>query len=195
MMINGAGFLERSRVNGPGERAVIWVQGCPLRCPGCFNRELWSFRKNYLVTAEEMAARILSIPGIEGVTFSGGEPFCQAVPLAALGRLVREEGLSVVTFSGYPARRLQHSTRSDWNALLQVTDILVAGPYDLTRRLPNSLCGSSNQEMVYLSGRIPRGPGPDAREGDVEFTISNEGEITMTGFPEGGLPSFGRGCT
>ncbi|MCU0780030.1 MAG: radical SAM protein [Akkermansiaceae bacterium] len=30
-------FLPRSRANGPGWRSVVWVQGCSLGCPGCFN--------------------------------------------------------------------------------------------------------------------------------------------------------------
>jgi len=29
--------MEWSRVNGPGARAVIWLQGCSLNCPGCWN--------------------------------------------------------------------------------------------------------------------------------------------------------------
>ena len=27
----------RSRANGPGARFVVWLQGCTLGCPGCFN--------------------------------------------------------------------------------------------------------------------------------------------------------------
>ena len=27
----------RSRANGPGVRFVVWLQGCTLGCPGCFN--------------------------------------------------------------------------------------------------------------------------------------------------------------
>ena len=30
--------MESSQVNGPGRRAVIWVQGCSLGCTGCFNK-------------------------------------------------------------------------------------------------------------------------------------------------------------
>lgn len=192
-MINCAGYLERSRVNGPGERAVIWVQGCLVHCPGCFNRELWSFRKNTLVDAGEMARRILSIPGLDGVTFSGGEPFCQPAPLALLGRLVREEGLSVVTFSGYSAKKIFSSRRADWKALLGVTDILVAGPY--VEGLPGtgSLRGSSNQDIVALPGGSPLVKEQCSCCADIEFTIGRTGEITATGFPPAHLLAYGRG--
>ena len=194
-MINCAGFLERSAVNGPGRRAVVWVQGCPLRCPGCFNRDLWSFRKANFVHEEMLAERILSIPGIEGVSFSGGEPFCQAAPLATLGKIIRDAGRSVVTFSGYPIENLLRSRRQDWRALLQETDLLVAGPYLQELRMESSLCASSNQVAAFLSGRIT----PYQEEADkgesVEFTICRDGEITTTGFPKRAPLPFERGCT
>ena len=195
MMINCAGFLDRSRVNGPGERTVLWVQGCPLRCPGCFNQPLWSFKKNHLVSVEDIAARIISIPGIDGVTFSGGEPFCQALPLAELGTIICDEGLSVVTFSGFSADTLLCSRRKPWKALLRVTDLLVAGPY-LQEFFPGtSFCGSSNQKLVHLSTRIPPESLRDKNERNVEFTIGIGGEITTTGFPKKSFFHGERGCT
>ncbi|HOT03716.1 MAG TPA: 4Fe-4S single cluster domain-containing protein [Methanolinea sp.] len=193
-MINCAGFLERSGVNGPGLRAVVWVQGCPLRCRGCFNRDLWSFGKKWLVKEDELAARILAVPGIGGVTFSGGEPFCQAAPLAVLGRMVRESGMSVVTFSGYPAETLLSSRRKDWRALLEETDLLVGGPFFRECRTPSSLCASANQEMVSLSGRITQGHGGEEGGTGVEFTIGPGGEVTTTGFPEREILFCGRRC-
>ncbi|OPX76237.1 MAG: pyruvate formate lyase-activating enzyme 1 [Methanoregulaceae archaeon PtaB.Bin152] len=193
-MINCAGFLERSGVNGPGLRAVVWVQGCPLRCQGCFNRDLWSFAKKWLVTEDDLAARILAVPGIAGVTFSGGEPFCQAAPLAALGRMIRESGGSVVTFSGYPAETLLSSRRKDWKALLEETDLLVAGPFVRECRTQSSLCASANQEMIPLSGRIAPGHGRGEEGTGVEFTIGRGGEVTTTGFPERIILSCGRRC-
>jgi len=184
MKINCAGFLDRSRVNGPGERAVLWVQGCPLHCPGCFNRSLWSFKKTHLISAEDVAETIISLPGIDGITFSGGEPFCQALPLAEVGNLIRREGLSVVTFSGFPAEVLFSSGRSAWRELIRVTDLLVAGPYIRDAPCGTSLCGSRNQEILHLSTRIPRTAYPERDARSVEFTINRHGEITTTGFPE-----------
>ena len=37
MLIQVAGLIDDSRVNGPGRRVVVWVQGCTLGCLGCFN--------------------------------------------------------------------------------------------------------------------------------------------------------------
>ncbi|MCA9706513.1 MAG: radical SAM protein [Myxococcales bacterium] len=86
MRLNLARTLPKSAANGPGERFVVWVQGCPLACPGCWNPDTWSFAPRRVVEVAAMAEEILAVSGIEGVTFTGGEPFMQAHALAALGR-------------------------------------------------------------------------------------------------------------
>ena len=128
LQINTAEFLERSKANGPGVRAVLWVQGCPIRCKDCFNRNLWSFEKNNTVEVSRLAERISAVRGIEGVTFSGGEPFSQAEELAELGGILQKNGLNIVTFTGYEYRQIQLSNRPGWHGLLAVTDLLIEGP-------------------------------------------------------------------
>ena len=73
MRLNLARTLPRSAANGPGERFVLWVQGCPLACPGCWNPDTWAFERRDLRSVEDLAAVILATEGIEGVTFTGGE--------------------------------------------------------------------------------------------------------------------------
>ena len=98
MKLNLARTLHRSAANGPGERFVVWVQGCPLACPGCWNPDTWSFERRVVRDIDELAAEILSVEDIEGVTFTGGEPFAQARALAELARRVRHRGLSAFVF-------------------------------------------------------------------------------------------------
>jgi len=50
--LNIMGYLNRSEVNGPGCRAVVWVQGCWRECPDCFNPASWSLAVNQLVSVE-----------------------------------------------------------------------------------------------------------------------------------------------
>ena len=76
--LNVGAWQERSVANGPGERFVLWLQGCPLLCPSCFNKELLPFVPRHIVEIEAMADMILAVPGIEGVTYTGGEPTVQA---------------------------------------------------------------------------------------------------------------------
>ena len=183
--INYAGFLPCSTVNGPGRRAVIWVQGCPLRCSGCFNPGLWPFESRNRIRAGDLVRRILTVPDIEGVTFSGGEPFCQAAALAEVGEPVRNRGLSVVTFTGFPYRELLRRRRASWQALLDATDLLIAGPYRPDLRCVHPLRASANQDIIHLTDRLEgreEESGPAA--GTIEYSISAEGMITTTGYPD-----------
>lgn len=73
------GFLRLARrsnrctVLGPGVRAVFWVQGCPLRCPGCVAPETLPFAGGEVVPVSRLADEIIALNEIEGLTFSGGE--------------------------------------------------------------------------------------------------------------------------
>jgi anaerobic ribonucleoside-triphosphate reductase activating protein len=184
-VLNLAGFLARSQVNGPGTRAVVWVQGCPIRCRGCFNTESWSFSPVHLVSADDLAARILATGGIDGVTFSGGEPFAQAGPLACVGERVRNAGLSVVTYSGFTHEQLTARHDPDWDRLLATTDMLIAGPYRAEEHCTNPYIGSSNQQVIPLTDRVrPTLPRLSESGGIVEFTIAPGGIVTTTGFPQ-----------
>jgi anaerobic ribonucleoside-triphosphate reductase activating protein len=185
-MLNLAGFLAKSEVNGPGTRAVVWVKGCPIHCKGCFNEPFQSFFPATLISVDTLAGTILSLKGIDGVTFSGGEPFAQAGPLAALGERLRRAGLTVVTYTGYNAEQLAEGEDPAWPALLAVTDLLIAGPYVAGLAKSDQLMGSSNQQVFSLSLKILVPPGvthPHHERGRTEFTIAPDGTITTTGFP------------
>jgi anaerobic ribonucleoside-triphosphate reductase activating protein len=185
-VLNLAGFLAKSEVNGPGTRAVIWVQGCPIHCEGCFNAQFQSFSPATLTPVDELAGMILALPGIDGVTFSGGEPFAQAGPLAALGELLRRAGFTIVTYTGYSAEQLAEGDDPAWPALLAVTDLLITGPYVAGLSKPDPLKGSSNQQVIALGLKVtvpPRGAHPYGVLSRTEFTIAPDGTITATGFP------------
>jgi anaerobic ribonucleoside-triphosphate reductase activating protein len=185
-MLNLAGFLAKSEVNGPGTRAVVWVRGCPIHCEGCFNEPFQSFSPATLVPVNELAETILALPGIDGVTFSGGEPFAQAGPLAALGRRLRRAGLTIVTYTGYTPEQLAEGDDPAWPALLAETDLLITGPYVVGLAKPDQMMGSSNQQVIPLGMKIQVPPGvthPHRERSRMEFTIAVDGTITTTGFP------------
>jgi anaerobic ribonucleoside-triphosphate reductase activating protein len=183
--LNLAGFLARSTVNGPGTRSVVWVQGCPLHCRDCFNTASWSFSPNHQVSPGELADRILGIEGIDGVTFSGGEPFAQAGPLSLLGKRLQAEGLTVLTYTGFSASHIFRKQRPSWNALLSVTDLLIAGPYAAGLPAVSPFAGSGNQQVISLTDAIPARAGASLAPAIVvEYTISPNGNLTTTGFPD-----------
>jgi len=98
--LNVARWVTRSRVNGPGERFVLWVQGCSIHCAGCWNRDTWSHAPRVQMTVDEVLREIDAADGIDGVTITGGEPFEQAEALLPLVEAIRARGLSVMMFTG-----------------------------------------------------------------------------------------------
>ncbi|HWR06518.1 4Fe-4S single cluster domain-containing protein [Sporomusa sp.] len=181
-LINMAAFLPTSLVNGPGLRTVVWVQGCPRRCPGCFNQDMLEVKDRQLVSAIELAGRILAESGIEGVTFSGGEPFAQAAALAVLAELLVEHGLTIMIFTGYRYEELKAAANPEWNRLLAVTDLLVAGPYIEQQQSRDYLRGSANQELIFLTARLQQHPDIVNQAGQArEFIIDNAGNIIVSG--------------
>ena len=146
-----AGVVRESVVDGPGLRYVIFAQGCPHRCPGCHNPETWDPAGGYEITAAELLADVSRNPLIAGVTFSGGEPFAQAAAFAALGRVLREKGYNIVTYTGYTYEELQTIAEKGVRELLAVTDILIDGPFILAERdLTLPFRGSKNQRIIDL---------------------------------------------
>jgi len=185
-VLNLAGFLPRSEVNGPGIRAVVWVRGCPFRCRGCFNEQFQPFSPATFIPVDRLAGTILALPDIHGVTFSGGEPFAQAGPLAELGDQLRRAGLTIVTYSGYTTEQLADGNDPAWPLLLSVSDLLITGPFVAELAAADPLKGSSNQQVIPLGTKIPRAgtsAGPDHARSRTEFTIAPDGTITTTGFP------------
>ena len=159
--LNIMGYVDRSEVNGPGCRAVVWVQGCLRECPGCFNPASWSFEPNQLISIHDLVEQILNDPQNEGVTFSGGEPFWQASALAEVARRVKAQGLNVMSFTGFTVEQLRaQSAPPGAGDLLAQLDILVDGPYVESMAIndPTSPVSSKNQRVhVFnpaLSDRI-----------------------------------------
>ena len=180
-------FLPSSRANGPGLRAVVWVQGCKLRCPGCFNPDFLPLEGGTLHEPAEIAGMILATADTEGATFSGGEPFLQAEALAEVARLVRAANKSVIIFTGFEWDVLEHATDPAHQSLLAQADTLIAGPYRSELPSVHPLLASGNQRLIHLSGCyrdedfVTSTAKPATRS--VEFRIAPDGTVAMTGFP------------
>ncbi len=155
--VNVMGYVDESEVNGPGCRAVIWVQGCLRECPSCFNPESWSFEIKELMPIDKLVEEITSNPRHEGVTFSGGEPFWQAPALAELARKVKAKGLNVMSFTGFTLEKLQSEyAPAGAQDLLAQLDILIDGAYieSLAINSPDSPVSSRNQRVHVFNPQL-----------------------------------------
>ncbi|XFO64023.1 hypothetical protein SPSIL_001120 [Sporomusa silvacetica DSM 10669] len=177
-----AAFLPASRCNGPGRRAVLWVQGCSRNCPGCFNQDMQVFRENQVIAVLELVERILASEDIEGVTFSGGEPFAQAQALAELAEQLTAKGLNIVIFTGYTVAELTAATDPAWQRLLAAADLLIAGPYKQELPAQDYLIGSANQQLVFLTEKLKQHPDVVTSQGQtLEVIVDAAGNVTITG--------------
>lgn len=154
-----AGFEEDAIADGPGLRAVVFVQGCPHHCPGCHNPQTWSFSGGTRVAVETVAQRIMRNSLTTGVTFSGGEPFAQAEALAALAeRLGGRYELAVYTGYTFEALQALAAENEGVARLLKAADILVDGPFRIAEKDRTILWrGSRNQRLLDAKASLAEG--------------------------------------
>lgn len=163
--LNLAGIIKESIVDGPGIRMTIFTQGCPHHCEGCHNPETWDFDKGNKGNIEKIFALAKKDPLLQGLTFSGGEPFCQARPLAKLARMCHRHGLNIFCYTGYTFEKLVSSfdTHPEWKELLEQVDYLVDGPFILAERsLILHFRGSKNQRILDIKKSLAEGKAVEA---------------------------------
>lgn len=95
MEIRIFGTVEDSIVDGPGIRYSVFTQGCPHHCPGCHNPESHPFEGGKVVDTAELIQVMQRNPLLDGLTLSGGEPFCQPEACLELARAAKAARLSV----------------------------------------------------------------------------------------------------
>jgi anaerobic ribonucleoside-triphosphate reductase activating protein len=165
------------------------VQGCSIRCPGCFNPHLWAATGATTTETANFSADLVQralVKGVEGITLLGGEPFEQAAPLAEVAHAVRTADLTVMTFTGYTLDELRawSTNRPDIAMLLAETDLLADGPYLADRpELLRPWVGSTNQRLHALTplyeGVLEELP-PDR----VEVRVRNDGIVAVNGWAD-----------
>ena len=176
---------DRCTVLGPGVRAVLWVQGCVFRCPGCVVDEMLPFHGGHEVEIDALADELASLPDIEGVTFSGGEPFSQALALSMLiDRIRSRREMSYMSYTGYTLEDLEERGMPAQRSLLSRLDILVDGPYVASRHTDLRWRGSDNQRVVFISDRYRHLKPRLAERGyALEFEFPADGSVQWMGIP------------
>lgn len=159
MSMRVAGIVRDSIVDGPGLRMVIFVQGCQHHCEGCHNPEThdpnggkkWSIGNLALEIVKEHRKN----PLFTGLTISGGEPFDQAEACSYLAKVACMYGVNVWVYTGYNFEELMASNDSGVRALLNCSDVIVDGPFDISKRsLELKYRGSSNQRLIDVKESI-----------------------------------------
>lgn len=165
--LNLAGIIKESIVDGPGIRMTIFTQGCPHHCEGCHNPETWDFNKGKKGNVEKIFQLAKKDPLLQGLTFSGGEPFCQPKPLTKLAKLCHNNDLNIFCYTGYTFEKIISSfdTHPEWEDFLNQIDYLVDGPFILKERsLMLHFRGSKNQRILDIKKSLAQGKAVEAED-------------------------------
>lgn len=143
--------------NGEGIGVVLFTQGCPFHCKGCFNTETWSYEGGFLYTKEQknIIIKLLNNDYISRFTVLGGEPFLPQ------NKQDLEELLKTIKQT-YPTKKVWAYSGNlfeklviDYSNLLQYIDVLVDGPYvEAKRDLTLAFRGSSNQRIIDVPASL-----------------------------------------
>lgn len=170
------------RVLGPGNRYVLWVQGCYNRCVGCVAANGQDVSKGELIPIDELVKEIID-SGCDGFTISGGEPMLQAENLTTLIDRVKEvRDIGVIVYTGYIYEDLL--LYDDSKKLIGQADLLIDGPFDINRNDGKPHRGSSNQRLLFLTDRYTEDPYYNYTEKRVLQTIPlPQNEVIIAGIP------------
>ena len=157
-----AGLIKNDTAAAPGMCVTFFVQGCPLRCPGCHNKDSWDYDGGMEFTPKvlEEIIEALTANGINrNLCIMGGEPLCDNNTF--LTALIIEEvkkalpDVKIYIWSGYTYEKILESHHPQMHTVLQKADVLIDGPYiEAERDISLPMRGSRNQRVIDLSEKI-----------------------------------------
>ena len=139
-------------INGEGVSVSLWMQGCPHRCPGCHNPELWNYNGGVEKTIDEVLKEIYAAISANNIqrNFSvlGGEPLCpeNIEDVIQIIKNVKASfpNIKVFIWTGYNLDELKNKE------IFEYTDVLITGRYiQALRDITLKWRGSSNQKILY----------------------------------------------
>lgn len=149
-----AGIQENDFINGEGVCVSFWTQGCPHRCEGCHNPDLWNFNEGKELP-NDYRGQIVKAISANGITrnFSilGGEPLCdeniQLTHDTIAAVRTAYPHIKIFVWTGYTLEELTHPLMKD---ILDKIDVLIDGRYIQEQRdVTLKMRGSSNQRLLY----------------------------------------------
>lgn len=154
-----AGYMPNDFVNGEGVCVSLWTAGCPHRCPGCFNSEIWDY-DNGKTVPNDIKGQIVKAISANGIqrNFSvlGGEPLSPQNRefVSDIIKIVRSAypHIKIYLWSGYTYQELLDFNDKNINSILSQINFLIDGRFEQDKKdLTLKLRGSSNQNIIELN--------------------------------------------
>lgn len=133
----------------------LWTVGCPHRCEGCHNANLWDYEAGVEVPSD-IRGQIIKAISANGVQrqFSvlGGEPLCaenrEFVNDIVKTVRVAYPNIKIYLWTGYTMDELKGKDNDTINNILSNIDVLIDGRFILSERdITLPLRGSRNQRV------------------------------------------------
>lgn len=155
MELRVAGIVRESVVDGPGFRYVIFAQGCNHCCKGCHNPDTHAMDGGYVVDTGSIIEDIEHNRYIDGVTFSGGEPFLQTEAFIDIAEKLSKANTNIICYTGFTYEEIMESKEVRRKKLLGLIDILIDGPYvEDSKDLGLPYRGSGNQRIIDVKSSM-----------------------------------------
>ncbi|MHA2244724.1 MAG: 4Fe-4S cluster-binding domain-containing protein [Candidatus Hodarchaeales archaeon] len=170
-----------SEANGPGPHYAIWLQGCSLRCSGCFNPHTHDPNQGYFVKISTLLREIKmnwEERNIRGVTLTGGEPLDQIYGVIKLVNKIKKIGnIGIILLTGYGEEKLRRLP--EFFLLKRTADVIIAGRFMQSQKIQKGIRGSRNKKILFFSNYYTIEEFEDIPP--VEVWMKNDGTITITG--------------
>lgn len=153
-----AGLIRNDLAAAPGISVSFFTQGCPHKCKGCHNPETWDFNggKEFSPNVLYEIYESLGANNVErSFCIMGGEPMCEQnlflTCMVLQNVKLHFPQVKVYLWTGYYYEDLLKMTDPKVKMILDMTDILIDGPYEEHNRdISLQMRGSSNQSIIDL---------------------------------------------
>ena len=144
---------------GPGNRIAIWTVGCSKHCKKCSNPELWDANGKKDVSADRILRFVTDImekETVDGITFTGGDPFEQPNDLLYLVEKLHPLCKDILIYTGFTEDSLfKRLTRDEIRTVQKNIAVLIDGPY-IDKKNDGKCClrGSTNQRLIFYDDSL-----------------------------------------
>lgn len=143
--------------DGEGLRYSIYLSGCKHKCDGCHNPDSWNPANGRLLTEswlEKIVDEINSNPLLDGVTFSGGDPFYYPESFLTLLYYIKNKtNANIWCYTGYTYQQI--IARDNLKACLRYVDVLIDGRFVKELFSPSlAFRGSTNQRIIKIDKNL-----------------------------------------